>query len=139
MHECLQALQAGMSGCRDVWRNACRYASVQAGLIGCRLARHARLLVNGNAPHMMAWPAGAWLKGFSITSCLTASIAGPLQAITCLWPCHWQRLFGRGLFIGRGIFWSAAGGLAVSVLDLPSPAMPCPALWSGGVTGIWPG
>lgn len=27
--------------------------------------------------------------------------------------------------MGRGIFWSAAGGLAVSVLDLPSPALPC--------------
>ena len=28
--------------------------------------------------------------------------------------------------MGRGIFWSAAGGLAVSVLDLPCHAMPGP-------------
>ena len=90
----------------------------------------------------MAWHGlqGDAVNAFSITSCLTASIAGPLQAVTCLWTYHWQQLFGQGLFIGRGIFWSAAGGLAVIVLDLPCPAMPGPVVWWGGwdLTGmIW--
>ena len=89
---------------------------------------------------------GDAVNAFSFTSCLTAPIACPLQALTCLWPYHWKQLFGRGLFIGRGIFWSASGGLAVSVLDLPCPAMPCHAMpgsvvwWSDwDLDGIWPG